>query len=130
MRGDQRPEIDLEALERAAQVMQPYQPPRHHVLASRMLQTVIILEILFVLLSYATCFFGIDPNWLTRTAGIPARLGTLVVYGAPGLFIAILAILGAILADSNGRRRWFVGACILGAVWGLAGVFATIVDLL
>jgi hypothetical protein len=130
MKGDRHPEIDLDALERAARIRMPDRVPKHHVIASQMLRAVILLEILFVVGSYASCFLGFDPNWLTSKAGIPARLGALLVFGAPGLFIAVLAVMGMILADSNARRRWFVGACILGSVWALLAVLAVVVDLL
>jgi heme/copper-type cytochrome/quinol oxidase subunit 4 len=127
MRGDPRPEIDLEAIERAARLHMPDRVPRHHVLASRILRVVILVEILFVLLAYGSCFLGFDPFWLTNQAGIPSRLGVLLVFGAPGLFIAVLAVMGLILADSESRRRWFMGAGILGLVWMLLAVFAAVV---
>jgi hypothetical protein len=130
MRGDRRPEIDLDAIERAARIQMPDPTPKHYVIASRLLQIVILADILFVLLSYVSCFLGFDPWWLTNKAGIPARLGTLLIFGAPGLFIAVLAVMGLILADSPGRRRWFTGAFILGTVWALLAVFAAVVDLL
>jgi hypothetical protein len=130
MTSERYPGLDIEALERAAQVRRPYQPPQHLVIASRLLQTIVLLEILFVVLSYGTCFLGFDPSWLARTTPIPPRLCTLLIFGAPGLCVAVLAIFGIVLADSTRRRRWFVGACVLGAIWGLTGVFATIVDLL
>jgi hypothetical protein len=127
MRGDRQPEIDLDAIERAARRQMPTRAPKHHVLASQMLRAVILAEILFVVLSYGSCFLGFDPAWLTSKAGIPAWLGTLLIFGAPGLFIAILAVMGLVLADSEARRRWFMGAFLLGVVWALLAVLAVVV---
>jgi hypothetical protein len=130
MRGDRRPEIDLDAIERAARIQMPDRVPKHHVIASQMLRAVILAEILFVVLSYLSCFLGFDLGALAGKAGIPTRAATLLIFAAPGLFIAVLAVMGLILADSPARRRWFAGACILGLVWALLGVFAAVVDLL